>query len=135
MKLRKVLFVLMVAMLVFDIGLVLRHKHLPVKPPLASGAPQDFTLLDGQCMVIHRPAKGCPPGYKPYSEPTFTEKDGSKQFACWTDDPSKEPCIDTLRSGETYRMQELAVPHERKRKHDDLPPEPPAPKPAGERKL
>jgi hypothetical protein len=39
MKLRKVLFVLIVAMLVFDIALIARHKHSPVKPSQLCGHP------------------------------------------------------------------------------------------------
>lgn len=111
MKLRKALFVLIVAILVFDIGLIARHKHSPEKP--------------SNCAVIHKPAKGdCPQGYIRETVPRFTERDGSKEFACLSADPAKEQCTDMLKAGEsvTFRLFEFD-------------PEPPAPKPAGERKL
>jgi hypothetical protein len=110
MKLRKVLFVLIVAILVFDIVLIARHKHSPEKP--------------SNCAVIHKPAKGdCPQGYIRETVPRFTERDGSKEFACLSADPTKEQCTDMLKAGESMEFRLF------------LEPEPPAPKPAGERKL
>jgi hypothetical protein len=41
MKLRIVLFFVVVIIMAFDIVLIARHKRLPLRPPLASGAPQD----------------------------------------------------------------------------------------------
>jgi hypothetical protein len=111
MKLRKVLFGLIVGILVFDIVLIARHKHLVEK--------------SSNCAVIHKPAKAeCPKGYAQESTPRFTEREGSKEFACVSGDPTKEQCTDMLKGGEseTFRLFEVV-------------PEPPAPRPAGERKL
>lgn len=115
MKLRKALLILIVAILVFDIALIARHKHSPAKP--------------SNCAVIHKPAKAeCPKGYTQEQTPRFTERDGSKEFACLSVDGTKENCTDMLKAGEsvTFRLFEF----------DQEPQwEPPAPKPAGERKL
>ena len=76
------------------------------------------------CAVIHKPTKAaCPAGYVQEATPRFTERDGSKEFACLSDDPTKEQCTDMLKAGESMEFRL------------EFPAEPPAPKPAGERKL
>jgi hypothetical protein len=64
----------------------------PEKPPQPSA---DLT-----CQIIHQPKQGCPSGYVREDSPRFTEKDGSKEFACLSSDPTKESCTDVLRPGE-----------------------------------
>lgn len=62
------------------------------------------------CRVIHRPANGCPQGYRQEDKPRFTERDGSKQYACLSDDVTKEMCTDVLKSGESEEFQLQLVP-------------------------
>jgi len=76
-------FLLALAAVFFTIGV---RQHFPVT---------------SNCMVIHRPKKGCPPGYTQESEPRFTEKDGSKKYACISQDRGREICIDFLDPGES----------------------------------
>jgi hypothetical protein len=61
------------------------------------------------CAIIHKPASGCPKGYTQEKRPYFTEKDGSKEFACLAADPSKESCVDVLKAGESLEMH-LMIP-------------------------
>jgi hypothetical protein len=115
MKLLIVLFFVIVIILAFDFVLIARHKHLVEK--------------SSNCAVIHKPAKAeCPKGYTQEQTPRFTERNGSKEFACVSADPAKEQCTDMLKAGEsvTFRLFEFDPEPLR---------EPPAPKPAGERKL
>ena len=58
----------------------------------------------GQCAVIHKPASGCPKGYVAEKAARFTERDGSKQFACVSSDPAKKQCTDVLKAGESMEM-------------------------------
>lgn len=54
-----------------------------------------------RCAIIHEPKSGCPKGFSREPKPRFTERDGSKEFACIAgDDMGKEMCIDVLKSGE-----------------------------------
>lgn len=80
------LFATALTLLIFIIGLVIHVKHL-TQPSLS-------------CAVLHRPKDGCPKGYVPEAFPRFTDRDGSKEFACVSSDPKKEPCTDMLKSGE-----------------------------------
>lgn len=64
---------------------------------------------DNHCAVIHKPKAGCPKGYVQEKRPSFTEKDGSRVFACVSDDPAKAMCIDELRPGESVEMH-LFIP-------------------------
>jgi hypothetical protein len=67
--------------------------------------------LMSSCAVIHKPESGCPSGYALEKSPRFTERDGSKQFACVSRDPSKDHCTDILRPGESMEMiLEIPVP-------------------------
>lgn len=56
------------------------------------------------CAIIHKPSSGCPGGYVQEKRPRFTERDGSKEFACISRDPSKEPCTDVLKPGESMGL-------------------------------
>jgi hypothetical protein len=62
-----------------------------------------------RCAVVHKPAAGCPPNYTLEPKPRFTERDGSKEFACVSRDPTTEPCTDVLKAGESETI-ELFVP-------------------------
>jgi hypothetical protein len=59
---------------------------------------------DLTCAIIHKPSSGCPGGYVQEKRPRFTERDGSKEFACISRDPSKEPCTDVLKPGESMGL-------------------------------
>jgi hypothetical protein len=73
-----------------------------LKALAASLANRESAAKDGnECVLIHKPKSGCPAGYVQEKRPRFTERDGSKQFACLSDDPSKEPCTDVLMPGES----------------------------------
>jgi hypothetical protein len=60
---------------------------------------------DLSCNIVHETKQGCPQGYQRESKPRFTEKDGSKQFACVSQDKSKEQCVDVLKPGESVNME------------------------------
>jgi hypothetical protein len=114
LTLLRLLSVLTLAMLIANIALHVRRKYLHDKSQ--------------QCAVIHKPAKAeCPKGYTQEQTPRFTEKDGSKVFACFSQDSTKSDCIDFLAPGEHVELL-FGIP-------GNSAPEPPAPKPAGERKL
>jgi hypothetical protein len=66
------------------------------------------------CALIHKPKSGCPQGYVQEKQPSFTERDGSREFACISDDPKKKNCIDELRPGESFGMQ-FVIPIEPER--------------------
>jgi hypothetical protein len=53
-----------------------------------------------KCSTIHEPKGGCPTGYTKESSPRFTERNGSKEYACVSPDPNKEGCTDYLDPGE-----------------------------------
>lgn len=57
-----------------------------------------------QCAVIHYPKRGCPKGYAQAKWPRFIERDGSRLFACVSEDRAKQSCIDELRPGESMEM-------------------------------
>lgn len=59
--------------------------------------------LNPTCSVIHRPTGGCPSGYVQGAKPSFLEKDGSQEFACYN--AAKPACIDELKPGERYQFQ------------------------------
>jgi hypothetical protein len=61
---------------------------------------------DLTCSTIHepKPGAGCPSGYVKEKRPRFTERDGSKEYACVSIDPNKSSCMDVLRSGETVAV-------------------------------
>jgi hypothetical protein len=59
---------------------------------------------DLTCRTIHEPKTGCPNGYVRDKKPIFTERDGSKQYACRSDDVRKEGCIDMLKAGESEEV-------------------------------
>lgn len=62
-------------------------------------------IASPHCAVIHMPRSGvCPAGYTKERAPRFTEKDGSKEFGCASMDPSKQGCVDELRSGEQMEI-------------------------------
>lgn len=71
---------------------------------------------DLTCGVIHAPQQGCPAGYVKEARPRFTEKDGSKEFACV--DKNKPQCFDVLKPGEgmslTFEFQEEEPPEQPK---------------------
>ncbi len=69
-------------------------------PPCEKSSQQSASV----CSVIHKPQSGCPNGYVEEKRPRFTERDGSKQFACISDDPKKQGCLDVLKPGETVEM-------------------------------
>jgi hypothetical protein len=56
---------------------------------------------DLTCAVIHESKQGCPQGYVREKHQRFTEKDGSREYACVSDDLAKPGCTDVLRPGET----------------------------------
>lgn len=64
------------------------------------------------CNIIHEPKSGCPSGYTREAKPRFTEKNGSKQFACVSTDPNKAACVDVIWPGENMQMQMLIEPDE-----------------------
>ena len=72
--------------------------------PGCSGKP-DLT-----CAIIHEPATGCPTGYLREKTARFTEKDGTKQFACVAHDPAKERCTDVLNPGESESIMLFKQP-------------------------
>jgi hypothetical protein len=57
--------------------------------------------VDTTCAVIHQPKTGCPTGYVRESKPRFTERNGSREYACAARDPKKEQCFDVLKPGES----------------------------------
>jgi hypothetical protein len=61
----------------------------------------------GSCAVIYEPSTGCPRGYVKDEKPIFTERDGTREFACMSSDTSKESCIDVLMPGESMGMEIL----------------------------
>jgi hypothetical protein len=69
------------------------------------------------CAVVHENPAGCPAGYMREKQPRFTEKNGSKQFACVSRDPAKQNCIDVLKPGESMGL-EIEI------ESDDVPPRP-----------
>lgn len=82
--------------------------------------PQDTAVSSApDCNVIHRPERGCPAGYQMETYPRFTERDGTKEFACVTDDPAKEPCVDVLKPGETMHILLFPTEPEKPAKADD----------------
>lgn len=60
---------------------------------------------DLTCNVIHEPKGGCPAGYEREATPRFTEKDGSKEYACVARVAGKEQCTDVLKPGETETFE------------------------------
>lgn len=59
-----------------------------------------------KCAVVHEPKDGCPDGYEKEVSPRFTEKDGTKQYACVANENLKrENCTDVLMPGETEELQ------------------------------
>lgn len=65
-----------------------------------------------ECSVIHAPIAGCPTGYKRESSPRFTERDGSKEYACVSRDQKKEPCVDVLKAGESMTVTLPFIPRQ-----------------------
>lgn len=63
--------------------------------------------LDLTCNVVHETKNGCPAGYRRVEHPVFTEKDGTKQNACFSPDSHKEDCTDFISPGESF---EVTVP-------------------------
>lgn len=75
---------------------------------------------DLSCAVIHESkTMGCPRGYTREADPRFTEKDGSKQFACVAS-VQKPPCIDVLEPGESVKFT-IQLPMPANAKSDDSP--------------
>jgi hypothetical protein len=65
------------------------------------------------CAIVHRPKSGeCPLGYLPEIKPRFTERDGSKQYACVSTDPAKAFCTDVLKSGESETLEFFVKPED-----------------------
>jgi hypothetical protein len=121
MKLRKVLFVLIVAILVFDIALIARHKRLPLRPPLASGAAQDS-----------KPAESPKPVLPPTGIIRCYQDAATSHFICMNAHGKTLDVTAALTETDESNPKAKAPPVEIE------PPmewEPPAPKPAGERKL
>ena len=58
-----------------------------------------------KCAAIHEPKGGCPTGYTKESSPRFTERDGSKEYACVSHDLHKEACLDELDPGESMGVR------------------------------
>jgi hypothetical protein len=88
-------------------------ESLPCKPQKGpkpkAGPPADVAA--SECALVHRPKSGCPQGYVQEDRPSFTEQDGSREFACISDNPAKKRCIDELRPGESFGMQ-IVIPIE-----------------------
>ena len=76
---------------------MLLYYGLPALPRL--------TKPDLSCSVIHEPKAGCPAGYVREKKPRFIERDGRKEFACTSEDPTKQPCFDQLAPGESMQIE------------------------------
>lgn len=71
--------------------------------PTGDAKPKAEAKPDLTCGVIHMPKQGCPEGYIRELYPRFTERNGSKEFACI--DRLKEQCTDVLMPGESEGIQ------------------------------
>ncbi|SRR6266704_2503219 len=107
LKLKMVLLMTILIIMSVAVAVDIHENNSKLRELIKSRAAEKSE--DIHCTVIHKPKKGCPPGWSEDRD-VFKEKDGSKQSACHAPEDSTLPgCFDYLNPGESIELH-LHIP-------------------------